>query len=121
VTVAALLLVGDVQQAMAELGATPGVVGTIGGVYVDGKLAGSGTAGSRLLNAKGGTIPADARFRVGSQTKVMVATALLQLVEEGSDLAGRQARRAAAGSGRTGGTGRRHHRSGVGAAHLRYP
>ena len=75
--------VGDVQQAMEGLAETPGVVGAIGGVYVDGKSAGRGTAGSRLLGGKGGAIPADARFRIGSQTKEMVATVVLQLVEEG--------------------------------------
>ncbi|NJP97066.1 beta-lactamase family protein [Nonomuraea sp. FMUSA5-5] len=75
--------VGDVQKAMETLAKTPGVVGAIGGAYVDGKLAGRGTAGSRLLNGKGGAIPADSRFRIGSQSKTMVATVLLQLVEEG--------------------------------------
>jgi D-alanyl-D-alanine carboxypeptidase len=75
--------VGDVQQAMARLAATPGVVGAVGGAYVDGKLTGRGAAGSRLLNGKGGPIPADARFRIGSQTKTMVATVLLRLVDEG--------------------------------------
>lgn len=74
--------VGNVQGAMEKLVQTPGVVGAIGGAYVDGKPAGTGTAGSRLLNGKGGTIPADSRFAIGSQTKAMVATALLQLVEE---------------------------------------
>ncbi|MFF5248778.1 serine hydrolase domain-containing protein [Streptosporangium sp. NPDC000095] len=75
--------IGDVQQAMETLAKTPGVVGAIGGAYVDGKPAGRGTAGSRLLNGNGGTIPADSRFRIGSQSKTMVATVLLQLVEEG--------------------------------------
>ncbi|GAA4600542.1 serine hydrolase domain-containing protein [Actinoallomurus liliacearum] len=75
--------VGNVQKAMENVAKTPGVVGAIGGAYVDGKLAGRGTAGSRLLNGKGGRIPADARFRVGSQTKWMVATVILQLVEDG--------------------------------------
>ncbi|MET8006602.1 serine hydrolase domain-containing protein [Nonomuraea glycinis] len=75
--------IGDVQRAMEALAATPGVVGAIGGAYVDGELAGRGTAGSRLLNGKGGTIPADSRFRIGSQSKTMVATVLLQLVREG--------------------------------------
>ncbi|MFG6202262.1 serine hydrolase domain-containing protein [Nonomuraea sp. JJY05] len=74
--------VGDAQQAMEKLAKTPGVVGAIGGAYVDGKAAGKGTAGSRLLNGKGGTIPADSRFYIGSQTKAMVATVLLQLVEK---------------------------------------
>jgi D-alanyl-D-alanine carboxypeptidase len=75
--------VGDVQKAMEELAATPGVVGAIGGAYVDGRSAGRGTAGSRLLDGEGGAIPAGSRFRIGSQTKTMVATVLLQLVEEG--------------------------------------
>ncbi|WP_201761486.1 MULTISPECIES: serine hydrolase domain-containing protein [unclassified Nonomuraea] len=59
------------------------MVGAIGGVYVDGKLAGQDFAASRLLDGKGGTIPASARYRIGSQTKEMVATVLLQLVDEG--------------------------------------
>ncbi|MCA2229685.1 serine hydrolase domain-containing protein [Nonomuraea aurantiaca] len=80
---AAASAAGDVQQAMEELARTPGVVGVIGGAYVDGKAAGQGTAGSRLLNGKGGTIPADSRFYIGSQTKAMVATVLLQLVQKG--------------------------------------
>ncbi|MBO2445635.1 beta-lactamase family protein [Actinomadura barringtoniae] len=75
--------VGDVQKAMEDVAKTPGVVGVIGGAYVDGRLAGRGTAGSRLLNGQGGRIPADARFRVGSQSKWMVATVILQLVKEG--------------------------------------
>ncbi|MCA2229697.1 serine hydrolase domain-containing protein [Nonomuraea aurantiaca] len=74
---------GDVQQAMDALAKTPGVVGAIGGAYADGKPAGQGSAGSRLLDGKGGTIPANSRFRIGSQSKQMVATVLLQLVEEG--------------------------------------
>ncbi|MCA2177500.1 beta-lactamase family protein [Nonomuraea glycinis] len=82
-TAAGAIAVGDVQQAMEKLAETPGIVGAIGGAYVDGKLAGRGTAGSRLLNGKGGTILADSRFRIGSQSKVMVATVLLQLVEKG--------------------------------------
>ncbi|MEV4889223.1 serine hydrolase domain-containing protein [Nonomuraea sp. NPDC055795] len=68
---------------METLAKTPGVVGAIGGAYVDGKLAGRGTAGSRLLNGKGGPIPADSRFYIGSQTKAMVGTVLLQLVDKG--------------------------------------
>ncbi|WP_345441027.1 serine hydrolase domain-containing protein [Actinoallomurus vinaceus] len=82
-TAAHATAIGDVQQAMENLAKMPGVVGAIGGVYVDGKPAGRGTAGSRLLNGKGGTIPANSRFRIGSQSKVMVATVLLQLVKEG--------------------------------------
>ncbi|MEO6083213.1 MAG: serine hydrolase domain-containing protein [Umezawaea sp.] len=76
-------VIGDVQKAMEKLAATPGVVGAVGGVYLDGKSAGRGTAGSRLLGGNGGTIPADSRFRIGSQTKTMVGTVLLQLVNEG--------------------------------------
>ncbi|GAA2777369.1 serine hydrolase domain-containing protein [Crossiella cryophila] len=93
VTAAALLLttaspagataIGDVQQAMAKVAATPGAVGVIGGAYLDGRPAGRGSAGSRLLNGEGGLIPAEARFRIGSQTKTMAATTLLKLVEEG--------------------------------------
>ena len=49
---------GDVQQAMEALAKTDGVVGAIGEVYVDGKRVGQGTAGSRLLDGKGGTHPA---------------------------------------------------------------
>lgn len=82
-TVAAPARVGNVQQGMENLAHTPGVVGAIGGAYVDGKPAGRGTAGSRLLGGKGGTIPANSRFYIGSQTKMMVATVLLKLVEEG--------------------------------------
>ncbi|MFG2004005.1 serine hydrolase domain-containing protein [Spirillospora sp. NPDC048911] len=75
--------VGNVQEAMDELAKTPGVVGVVGGAYVDGKPVGQGSAGSRLLGGKGGRIPANARFRIGSQTKQMVATVVLQLVKEG--------------------------------------
>jgi len=59
--------VGDVQQAMETLAKTPGVVGAIAGAYVDGKPAGRGSAGSRLLDGQGGRIPPDSRFRIGSQ------------------------------------------------------
>ncbi|MGW2313865.1 serine hydrolase domain-containing protein [Actinomadura luteofluorescens] len=75
--------VGNVQKAMEELARTPGVVGVVGGAYVDGKPVGTASAGSRLLDGQGGRIPADARFRIWSQTKQMVAVAVLQLVEEG--------------------------------------
>ncbi|MFD0417915.1 serine hydrolase domain-containing protein [Streptomyces sp. NPDC127108] len=75
--------VGKVQKAMEELARIPGVVGVVGGAYVDGKSVGLGSAGSRLLNGEGGRIPADARFRIWSQTKQMVATVVLQLVKEG--------------------------------------
>ncbi|WP_067474031.1 serine hydrolase domain-containing protein [Actinomadura hibisca] len=75
--------VGNVQKAMEEVAKAPGVVGAVGGAYVDGKAVGSGSGGSRLLDGKGGRIPANARFRIGSQTKQMVATVVLQLVEDG--------------------------------------
>ncbi|WP_165969221.1 serine hydrolase domain-containing protein [Actinomadura sp. KC06] len=75
--------VGSVQKAMEELARTPGVVGAVGGVYIDGQSVGLGSAGSRLLGGKGGAIPAGSRFRIGSQTKQMVATVVLQLVNEG--------------------------------------
>ncbi|UFQ19874.1 MULTISPECIES: serine hydrolase domain-containing protein [Streptomyces] len=74
---------GNVQKATEELARIPGVVGVVGGAYVDGKSLGLGSAGSRLLGGEGGRIPADARFRIWSQTKQMVATVLLKLVEEG--------------------------------------
>ncbi|MFE0156848.1 serine hydrolase domain-containing protein [Nonomuraea sp. NPDC059007] len=74
---------GNVQKAMATLAKIDGVVGAIGEVYVDGKRVGQGTAGSRLLDGKGGRIPPNSRYRVGSQTKLMTATVLLQLVKEG--------------------------------------
>ncbi|GAA1544080.1 serine hydrolase domain-containing protein [Actinomadura kijaniata] len=75
--------VGNVQRAMEELAGTPGVVGVVGGAYLDGRPVGLGSAGSRLLDGQGGRIPANARFRIWSQTKQMVATVVLQLVEEG--------------------------------------
>lgn len=74
---------GNVQKAMEELARIPGVVGVVGGAYVDGKPLGLGSAGSRLLGGEGGRIPANARFRIWSQTKQMVATVVLKLVEEG--------------------------------------
>lgn len=74
---------GAVQQAMEDLAKTDGVVGAIGEVYVDGRRADKGTAGSRLLGGKGGRIPADSRYRIASQTKLMEATVILQLVGEG--------------------------------------
>ncbi|REE95617.1 D-alanyl-D-alanine carboxypeptidase [Thermomonospora umbrina] len=74
---------GNVQKAMEELAGVPGVVGVVGGAYVDGRPVGLGSAGSRLLEGRGGRIPANARFRIWSQTKQMVATVVLQLVEEG--------------------------------------
>ncbi|MEV0254656.1 serine hydrolase domain-containing protein [Streptomyces sp. NPDC050732] len=74
---------GNVQEAMEELARIPGVVGVVGGAYVDGKPLGLGSAGSRLLDGEGGRIPANARFRIWSQTKQMVATVVLKLVEKG--------------------------------------
>ncbi|MDL4814175.1 serine hydrolase domain-containing protein [Actinomadura opuntiae] len=72
-----------VQQALEKVAATPGVVGVIGEVYYDGKRISEGSAGSRLLGDKGGWIPSDARYRIGSQTKQMTATIVMQLVREG--------------------------------------
>ncbi|MEV0400467.1 serine hydrolase domain-containing protein [Actinoallomurus sp. NPDC050550] len=74
---------GDVQKAMEALVKTGDVVGAIGEVYLDGKRVGKGSAGSRLLDGKGGAIPSTARYRIGSQTKRMTATVALQLVKEG--------------------------------------
>ncbi|WP_433221371.1 serine hydrolase domain-containing protein [Microtetraspora malaysiensis] len=74
---------GNVQQAIAALAKTDGVVGAIGEVYVDGTRKGKGTAGSRLLGGKGGRIPTDSRYRIASQTKLMEAVVVLQLVGEG--------------------------------------
>ncbi|WP_191094854.1 serine hydrolase domain-containing protein [Streptomyces kanamyceticus] len=74
---------GNVQEAMEELARIPGVVGVVGGAYVDGRSVGLGSAGSRLSDGQGGRIPANARYRIWSQTKQMVATVVLQLVEEG--------------------------------------
>ncbi|WP_433178974.1 serine hydrolase domain-containing protein [Actinoallomurus sp. CA-150999] len=71
------------QKAMEALAKTGDVVGAIGEVYVDGKRVGKGSAGSRLLDGKGGAIPSTARYRIGSQTKSMTATVALQLVKEG--------------------------------------
>ncbi|WP_327104234.1 serine hydrolase domain-containing protein [Nonomuraea glycinis] len=82
-TAAAPVKVGDVQQAMEALVETGHVVGAIGEVYVDGKRVGKGSAGSRLLDGKGGAIPSTARYRIGSQTKTMTAAVALQLVKEG--------------------------------------
>ncbi|WP_168220817.1 serine hydrolase domain-containing protein [Streptomyces sp. RFCAC02] len=77
------VVVGDVQKAMEDVAATAGAVSAIGEVYVDGKRVGHGSAGSRLLGGRGGTVPSDSRYRLASQTKFMVATAALQLVDEG--------------------------------------
>ncbi|MEU4396476.1 serine hydrolase domain-containing protein [Kribbella sp. NPDC023855] len=75
--------IADVDAALEAVAAVPGVVGVIGEVYYDGKRIGKGSAGSRLLDGKGGAIPSDARYRIGSQTKQMTATIVLQLVAEG--------------------------------------
>ncbi|WP_202638899.1 serine hydrolase domain-containing protein [Bailinhaonella thermotolerans] len=75
--------IADVQKALEAVAATPGVVGAIGEVYYDGKRIGKGSAGSRLLGGKGGRIPSGARYRIGSQTKQMTATIVMQLVREG--------------------------------------
>jgi D-alanyl-D-alanine carboxypeptidase len=80
---AAPVKIGDVQKALEGLVRTGDVVGAIGEVYVDGKRVGKGSAGSRLLDGKGGAIPSTARYRIGSQTKGMTATVVLQLVKEG--------------------------------------
>jgi D-alanyl-D-alanine carboxypeptidase len=80
---AAPIKVGNVQKALEDLVKTGHIVGAIGAVYVDGKQVGKGSAGSRLLDGKGGAIPSSARYRIGSQTKSMTATAVLQLVEDG--------------------------------------
>jgi D-alanyl-D-alanine carboxypeptidase len=77
------LTLGDVQRAIASVAKTDGVVGAIGEVYVDGKRVGRGTAGSRLLGGKGGRIPSESRYRIASQTKLMEATVVLQLVGAG--------------------------------------
>ncbi|MFD0887983.1 serine hydrolase domain-containing protein [Streptosporangium algeriense] len=82
-TAADKVKLGDVRQAIENVAKTAGVVGAIGEVYVDGKRAGKGTAGSRLLGGKGGRIPTDSRYRVASQTKLMEATVILQLIGEG--------------------------------------
>jgi D-alanyl-D-alanine carboxypeptidase len=81
--VAAPIRLGDVQQAIENVAATDGVVGAIGRAYVDGRLAGEGTAGSRLLGGKGGCIPPGSRYRIASQTKMMEAAIVVQLVGEG--------------------------------------
>ncbi|MEV0831217.1 serine hydrolase domain-containing protein [Nonomuraea rubra] len=74
---------GDVQQAINSLARTDGVVGVIGELYVDGRRKGQGSAGTRLLGGKGGRIPPASRYRIASQTKLMEATVVLQLVGEG--------------------------------------
>ncbi|WP_165974939.1 serine hydrolase domain-containing protein [Nonomuraea deserti] len=74
---------GDVQKALSELARSPEVLGAIGAVYVDGKRVDKGSGGTRLLDGKGGRIPAGARFRIGSQTKSMTSAAIMKLVTEG--------------------------------------
>ncbi|WP_165974481.1 serine hydrolase domain-containing protein [Nonomuraea deserti] len=73
---------GDVQKALTALAKNSGIVGAIGELYVDGRKVDGGTAGSKLLDGKGGKIPENARYRIGSQGKYMTATVALQLVEE---------------------------------------
>ncbi|MBB5131530.1 D-alanyl-D-alanine carboxypeptidase [Thermocatellispora tengchongensis] len=73
--------IGDVQRALEVLAEDAGIVGVIGEAFYDGKRIGRGSAGSRLLGGKGGKIPSNARYRIGSETKRMTATALLQLVK----------------------------------------
>jgi D-alanyl-D-alanine carboxypeptidase len=73
---------GDVQRAIQNLARTDGVVGAIAEVYLDGRRVGHASAGSRLLDGKGGRIPADSRYRIASQTKLMEAAIILQLVGE---------------------------------------
>ncbi|MEV4570947.1 serine hydrolase domain-containing protein [Nonomuraea sp. NPDC049419] len=73
---------GDVQKALTELAASSKIVGAIGAVHIDGKRAAQGTGGTRLLDDKGGKIPPSARYRIGSQTKLMTGAVILQLVKE---------------------------------------
>ncbi|MEV0830527.1 serine hydrolase domain-containing protein [Nonomuraea rubra] len=73
---------GDVQQARAELARSSEVVGAIGAVYVHGRRADRGSAGTKLLDG-GGRIPPGARFRIGSQTKSMTQVVIMKLVTEG--------------------------------------
>lgn len=73
-----------VQRALDELAAKyPWVVGAIGELYVDGRRVSAGSAGSRLLDGQGGKVPVGSRYRIGSQTKQLTATVLLQMVREG--------------------------------------
>lgn len=74
---------GNVQQTIENLAKTAGVVGAIGEVYVDGRRAGHGSAGSRLLDGRGGRIPSSSRYRIASQTKIMEAAIVVQLAGEG--------------------------------------
>ncbi|MEO3804189.1 hypothetical protein [Nonomuraea sp. B1E8] len=73
---------GDVHKALTALAKNSGIVGAIGELYVDGRKVDGGTAGSKLLDGKGGKIPENARYRIGSQGKYMTATVALQLVED---------------------------------------
>ncbi|GAA3618121.1 serine hydrolase domain-containing protein [Nonomuraea rosea] len=73
----------EVQRAVNELAKRSGVVGVIAEAYYDGKRVARATAGSRLLDGKGGMIPSGSRYRAWSQTKFMTAAVLLQLVDEG--------------------------------------
>ncbi|GAA2219535.1 hypothetical protein GCM10009850_120880 [Nonomuraea monospora] len=77
------VMVGDVQAAMEALVKSGKVVGAIGEVYVDGKRVAKGSAGSRLLDGKGGKIPSTDRYRIASQTKQMTATVIMQFVQAG--------------------------------------
>ncbi|TYB59806.1 beta-lactamase family protein [Nonomuraea sp. PA05] len=75
--------VGDVQAALDVLAGSSQVVAAIAEVYVDGKRVGRGSAGTRLIDGRGGKVPAGARFRVGSQTKQMTGVVVMRLVQEG--------------------------------------
>ncbi|MGI5204777.1 serine hydrolase domain-containing protein [Spirillospora sp. CA-108201] len=74
---------GDVQEALEVLASSPEVVGAVGEVYVDGERVGRGSAGTRLIDGKGGRIPDGSRYRAGSQTKQMTGVVIMQLVQEG--------------------------------------
>ncbi|MDQ7909997.1 serine hydrolase domain-containing protein [Phytohabitans sp. ZYX-F-186] len=74
---------GDVDRALAELVKGDKVVGAIGAAYVDDRKVDKGSAGSRLIGGKGGRIPTNALFRIGSQTKLMTQVAIMKLVSEG--------------------------------------
>jgi len=80
---AARIRLGDVQSSIEGIAAVDGAVGVIGRAYVDGRLASQGTAGSRLLGGSGGCIPSGSRYRIASQTKLMDATVVVQLISEG--------------------------------------
>jgi len=70
----------DLKAAMAEL-ARSGAAGVQVRLH-DEHGNWTGSAGVREL--RGGTVPTNGRFRVGSITKTFVATVLLQLVDEGA-------------------------------------